>query len=82
MAKTRVVLNIPGFRALRNSPKVQADLRRRAEQIAAAAGPGHEVESGPGLTRARASVRTATFAARRAESRSGQLTSSIDAARR
>jgi hypothetical protein len=82
MSTMRIVLNLHGFRKLRQSPGVQRDCRRRAEQIARAAGPGHAVESMVGATRARASVRTDTFEAARNESRHGTLSASIDAARR
>jgi hypothetical protein len=37
---------------------VRQDLRRRAERIRNAAGPGHEVDEGVGATRAHAHVRT------------------------
>lgn len=36
----RVKLNLKGFRALRTSPAVADDLRKRAERVANAAGPG------------------------------------------
>lgn len=79
---TRVKLNLRGFDRLRKSPKVTRDLERRGRQIAAAAGPGHEVETRVGRTRSRTTVRTATAAARRRESRSANLTGAIDAGRR
>lgn len=73
--------NIPGFVALRKSPGVAADLERRARRIASAAGPGMEVDSMIGRTRARSTVRTGTFAARRAEATNATLTRAIDAGR-
>jgi hypothetical protein len=58
------------------------DLQRRAANIAAAAGPGFEVDSAIGKNRARASVRTVTFAARRAEATNRTLSRALDAGRR
>jgi hypothetical protein len=52
MAATRIKLNLAGFRKLRRSPEVAADLEKRARRIADAAGPGHEVEVTKGRTRA------------------------------
>jgi hypothetical protein len=77
----KVKLNNAGVRALLTSPEVVADLKRRAEAIAAAAGPGMEVDEAIGPKRARVSVRTATFEAIIAESKDRDLTSAIDAGR-
>lgn len=74
-------LNREGVRALLQSSEVQADVRRRAEAIAAAAGEGMEADSTVGRNRARASVRTGTFEARMAESKDRKLTAAIDAGR-
>jgi hypothetical protein len=52
------------IRSLLVSPAVLADLRRRGERIAGAAGPGHEVQSYTGRNRVRVTVRTATWPAR------------------
>jgi hypothetical protein len=60
---------------------VQGDLRGRASRIATAAGDGHEVELAVGRVRARASVRTATFEAMRAEAENRTLSRAIDAGR-
>jgi len=81
MARSRIVLNSRGVRQLLRSTEVEADLRRRAGQIAAAAGPGMEASSMAGSNRARASVITATSAARRAEATGRALTRSLDAGR-
>lgn len=54
----KVKLKTKGVRALLRSPAVEADLKRRAVAIEAAAGPGHAVDSEIGRNRARASVRT------------------------
>jgi len=77
----RIVLNRKGMRKLLRSPEVLADLERRAEQIAAAAGPGMQASSMVGKNRARASVITATPAAWRAEAAGRALTRSLDAGR-
>lgn len=82
MAQTRVVLNRRNVRAILRSEAVRADLVRRADNIAAAAGPGHIVDSQIGRNRARAAVITATFPAMRAEARDRNLTRAIDAGRR
>lgn len=61
MASVRIEWNMPGFRALRTDPAVVADLRRRAENIAAACGEGYIAEANPApRRRARAAVITAT----------------------
>lgn len=77
----KIKLTRNGPRELRRLPAVEADLRRRAERIAAAAGPGMEVSSDRGVNRARASVVTATFAAMRREATSRALSRAIDAGR-
>lgn len=81
MANVRIVLNRRGVRDILRSREVADDLRRRAERIAAAAGPGHEVEVAIGRNRARASVRTATIDAMVAEGTSRTLTRALDAGR-
>lgn len=78
----KIVINHAAVEALLKSSGVQADLERRARNIAAAAGPGMEVDSAVGIRRARATVRTATWEARRAEARARTLTSALDAGRR
>ncbi|MDI2032994.1 hypothetical protein [Paenarthrobacter nitroguajacolicus] len=57
------------------------DVKKRADRIAAAAGDGMESSVVIGRTRARASVITATYAARTAEARNAALTRAIDAGR-
>lgn len=82
MASTRVVLNKRNIRAILRSETVRAELVRRAENIAAAAGPGHVVDSQIGRNRARAAVITTTAQAMAAEARDRNLTRAIDAGRR
>lgn len=81
MADAKIKLNSRGMAELLKSAAVLADLRARANRVAAAAGPGMEVEARVGRTRARASVRTATPEARRAEATSRKLTRAFDAGR-
>jgi hypothetical protein len=77
----RVVLNHANIAKLLKSAGVAADLEERANRIAAAAGDGMEVTTLTGRTRARASVRTATFKAREAEATNRALTNALDAGR-
>lgn len=77
----RIELNRQAVRDLLRSPEVAADLKRRADAIAKAAGEGMESDIEIGPNRARASVRTATFEAVRAEARKRALTRALDAGR-
>lgn len=79
----RIELNIDAFNAVRNSPEVMAELRRRAELIANQAGgtKDYEVTVKNQKTRARAYVTTVTNKARVAEARDRTLTRAIDAGR-
>lgn len=81
MAKVRVKLNIAGFRSLRNDPAVLADLRARAERLAAASGPGYFADAQTGKNRARAGVVTGTWAAQRDNARNNTLINNLGAAR-
>jgi hypothetical protein len=80
-AQVRIKLNSAGVRQLLRSSEVMADLDARARRVAAAAGEGHEVQLWVGRNRARATVRTATFGAMRAEASRQTLTRAVDAAR-
>lgn len=82
MATMKIVMNRAGVKALLRSGEVLADLDRRAEQIAAAAGPGHRVESQIGPNRARAAVITDTTEARRAEATDRTLSRALGAGAR
>lgn len=77
----RIKLNSPGVRELLRSPEVTADLKRRGQRIAAAAGPGHEVETFQGRNRARVTVRTTTDEAALAEQNHKRLTNALGAGR-
>lgn len=81
MARKTFTLNRKAIKALLRSDEVEAELRRRAERVAAAAGPGHRVDSGKGPSRARAAVITDTTAARRAEAKHRTLTRALNAAK-
>ncbi|MEZ5380159.1 MAG: hypothetical protein R2754_00030 [Microthrixaceae bacterium] len=78
---TRVKLNLSGFRKLRTDPAVVADLQKRADAIAAKAGPGHKAEASKGRTRAIGMVWTDTHEARLAEAHERRLARAIDAGR-
>lgn len=77
----RIDLNRASVKALLRSPEVLAELERRARNIAAAAGPGHIVDSQIGRNRARAAVITDSFGAMWREARERNLSRSIDAGR-
>jgi hypothetical protein len=78
---TRIVLNRAGVKALLRSAEVQADLRRRGQAIASAAGAGHRVESQVGPNRARVAVITETPEAMVAEATERKLSRAVDAGR-
>lgn len=75
MARMRITHHSKGYAALLKSVEAQAEVRRRAERIAAAAGPGFHVEQSTPHTRARAAV-----VAPRGDS-DNRLVRSIDAGR-
>jgi hypothetical protein len=79
--RIEVKLNSAGVKALLKSPGIQADLRRRGNAIASAAGPGHRVDSEVGRNRARVEVVTETFEAMQREARDRNLTRAVDAGR-
>ncbi|SDP09256.1 hypothetical protein SAMN04515671_2919 [Nakamurella panacisegetis] len=81
MGRTRIVLNEKGFRELRRSPEVEADLVARGRRVAAAAGAGFEAQSWIGRNRNRVTVRTATPEARAADAREHKLLGALDAGR-
>ncbi len=76
-----VKLNRKGIRDLLRSAEVRNDLERRAARIASAAGEGMESDSSTGKNRARATVWTDTYEARRAEADGFALSRAIDAGR-
>lgn len=84
----KLVVNRRGVSDLLRSPQVAAELKRRADAIAAAADSNtgrasdHRVEVQIGRTRARAAVITDTFNAMHREADQRTLTRAIDAGRR
>jgi len=82
VALERVEINDAAAMALLNSPEIMADLVRRGNAIARAAGDGKfDVSEGYTPTRARVSIGTADHAARYAEATKRSLTSALDAGR-
>lgn len=81
MAAGDVRIRYKGIRELLTGPEVAADLRRRAEAIAAAAGPGHKIDVTQRGRRARAAVITDTLDAMKAEAKRRTLTRALDAGR-
>lgn len=79
--RARIELNSQGVRELLKSNEIKADLQRRAEAIARAAGPGFIADSMVGPNRARASVGTTDIDSMRAEAEDRVLTRAIDAGR-
>ncbi len=77
----KIVLVSGAVPRLLKSPEIAADLAARARRIAAAAGPGHEVEVTTGATRARATIHTDTIDAIVSEATARTLTSAVDAGR-
>ena len=81
MGLDRIELNPAGVVELLTSPGVQADLVRRGEAIAAAAGPGHAVDLNIESRRASVIVVTDTFEAMLGEAVHRDLTRALDASR-
>lgn len=80
-SKIRVDISSAGIQDLLKSGPVQALLKAKADRIAAAAGPGMVSSSRVGKTRARASVITDSYRAKRAEAEERALTKALDAGR-
>lgn len=78
---TTVRLFRKGVVELLKSSEILSDLEARANRVANSAGEGFEVDSEVGARRARASVRTVTFDAMKAEAEDRALTRALDAAR-
>lgn len=77
----RIELNDAGIKALLRSAEVGDEIKRRADNIARAAGPGMHSETYQGRDRVRARVWTGTYAARKAEAEDRALTRALDAGR-
>jgi hypothetical protein len=81
MARVRLEFHHDGFDEVRRSPEVAADIARRTEAIAAAAGDGFEARTSLTKSRARGVVITAEPAAMVQQARDHTLERSIDAGR-
>lgn len=77
----KIDLYSAGVSALLRSPEAVAELRRRAQNIASAAGSGHGVDAVAGRNRARATVWTESWGAMWREARERNLSRAIDAGR-
>lgn len=77
VAKVRVELDSNGIGKLLKEPGVKRDMKRRAEAIARAAGPGHEVETDDSGDRSRATVVTRSAEAKRREYRNRTLSRAV-----
>lgn len=69
------------FEAIRRLPGVEAELDRRAEAIAEAAGDGYEWSGSDGKSRSRAGVYPTTFKAIRDNAKNNTLLKALDAGR-
>jgi hypothetical protein len=78
---TKIELNEAGIKDLLTSAGVQADLVRRGQAVATAAGSGHRVDLNIESHRASVIVVTESFRAMQAEASYRNLTRAIDAAR-
>ena len=78
---TKIKFNSKAIAALLKDPAVVADLKRRAEAIADAAGEGYDAVSSEPRRRARAAVVTASAAARRDNAENNTLLRNLDAGR-
>lgn len=81
MGRVKFDFHYDGFNEVRRDPAVAAEVERRAEAIAGAAGDGYEVRTSESKSRARAVVITATPEAMVDQARNHTLERSIDAGR-
>lgn len=81
MARAEVTLREKGLGEILKSDRMVAEMGKRGDRVARAAGPGFESDAFVGRTRARAMVRARTFIAELAERKDKVLTRAIDAAR-
>ena len=81
MAADKTELNHAALREFLRSPTVMAELKRRGDAVAKAAGDGHSVEEYVGKNRDRVTVATETPAAMVAEARDHTLLAALDAGR-
>lgn len=81
MGSVRIELDSAGIEQLLRSQEVGADLERRANAVARAAGDGVRARVYQGRDRVRAQVWTATAAAKKSEAEDRTLLRALDAAR-
>ena len=79
--QVRIVWRLAGFREIRTSPGVTADISARVERIEAACGEGYEGETTSGRNRARGGVFTATAEAMVDNARNNTLVRNLGAGR-
>lgn len=82
MADVKLRWNMAGFRELRTSARVRADILRRARNVAAVAGDGYRADPSDTRNRARAAVVTDSDAAKADNARNQTLLRALDAGRR
>ena len=78
---TKLVFKTAGFRQILRSGAARADITRRANAMAAAAGEGVGAQVSTGANRVRATVATETLEASRREATNKPLTRAIGAGR-
>lgn len=71
--RMRLELNSPGIREYLKGTSVQGALKKEADRIAGASGPGYEADSKVGRNRALANVRATSIEARLDNSRNATL---------
>jgi hypothetical protein len=81
MTSVKVRLNLRALNALMKSAPVQAEVTRRAQRIADAAGEGFEAIARPARYTARAYVHTKDAVGRKRQAESSVLERSLDAGR-
>lgn len=82
MAKTKVVLHNAAFAQLRRLPAVQAEVKKRADQVAESAGPGYSVFTNhERTTRVGVTVMPTTAEAVRSEAQDHNLLTALGAGR-
>lgn len=79
MSKVKIEWRLAGFEEIRRLPAVKANLKSRADRIAAQAGEGYEAFEGEGKTRSRASVVTTSMRAINSNRKNNTLLRSLDA---
>lgn len=79
MSKVKIEWRLKGFEEIRRLPAVKANLKSRADRIAAASGEGYVAESGEGKSRSRASVITGNIRAMNDNRKNNTILRNVDA---